>query len=82
MSLKKLQNCGNTQKQSVSGSFQKLVTNLSNYQKKSDSFLQSICMFWVVENYQIESDTSLSAQTNSRLSELQSCFRHFQRIGP
>ena len=43
-------------------------------QKKSDSFPQSSGILYVVEKYQIGSDTSQSAQIFSGLSELQSCF--------
>ena len=53
----------------------KKIINFSDLttKNKSDSFPHASCILWVVENTQIVSDTSQSAQIISGLSKLQSC---------
>ena len=44
--------------------------------QKYDSLAQSSYIPWVVLSFQIECDTSKSAQIIRRLSDLQNCLRH------
>ena len=71
-----LQNCANTQKQSVCNDCQgsRFLPTIT----KSLSFAQSSRILWGLRNYQIGSDTFQSSQIVRRLPELQSCFRHFK----
>ena len=73
--LHKWEIVGRSYKQSVCGNFEKLVVNYSKSSCQPLKIWQQLsCIFLAVENYQIGSDTSWSAQKNTALSELHRFF--------
>ena len=77
--MQQQQKCCNTHKHNVPGDFLKIIPNYSKSSCQPFYFFlpKFSCILWVVENYQIGSDTSLYAQIFMTLSELQSRFEPF-----